>query len=84
MLTTEIQMPVFPNLLHLLIQITVDSDLLFPTELSFILLLLFSHCHFQLFVTPWTVAHHASLSFSISEFAQTHVHSIPAPSSILT
>ena len=28
----------------------------------------------QLFETPWTTALQASLSFSISEFAQTHVH----------
>ena len=28
----------------------------------------------RLFVTPWTVAHQASLSFTISEFAQTYVH----------
>ena len=27
-----------------------------------------------LFVTPWTAAHQASLSFTISEFAQAHVH----------
>ena len=30
------------------------------------LLLLFSHCHIQLLVTPWTAAHQASLSFTIS------------------
>ena len=30
--------------------------------------------HVQPFATPWTVAHHASLSFTISQsFAQTHV-----------
>ena len=28
----------------------------------------------QLFVTPWTAACQASLSFTISEFAQAHVH----------
>ena len=30
------------------------------------LLLLFSCCHIQLLVTPWTAAHQASLSFTIS------------------
>ena len=30
------------------------------------LLLLFSRCHIQLLVTPWTAAHQASLSFTIS------------------
>ena len=29
--------------------------------------LLFSRCHVQLFVTPWTTAHQASLSFTISQ-----------------
>ena len=28
----------------------------------------------QLFVTPWTATHQASLSFIISEFPQIHVH----------
>ena len=28
----------------------------------------------QLFATPWTVACQASLSFTVSKFAQTHVH----------
>ena len=28
----------------------------------------------QLFVNPWTPARQASLSFTLSEFAQTHVH----------
>ena len=28
----------------------------------------------QLFVTPWPAARQASLSFTILEFAQTHVH----------
>ena len=28
----------------------------------------------RLFVTPWTAVHQASLSFTISQFAQTHVH----------
>ena len=30
--------------------------------------------HVQLFVTPWTAARQASLSFTILELAQTHVH----------
>ena len=30
------------------------------------LLLLFNRCHIQLLVTPWTAAHQASLSFTIS------------------
>ena len=30
----------------------------------------------QLFATPWTEVHQASLSFTISKFAQTHVHSV--------
>ena len=30
--------------------------------------------HVQLFATPWTAAHQASLFLTISEFAQTHVH----------
>ena len=31
--------------------------------------------HVQLFATPWTAAHQASLPFTTSqEFAQTHVH----------
>ena len=30
--------------------------------------------HVQLFATLWTAAHQASLSFTIPEFAQTHVH----------
>ena len=29
--------------------------------------LLFSHCHVQLFVTPWTAARQTSLSFAISQ-----------------
>ena len=28
----------------------------------------------QLFVSPWTVAYQAPLSFTISQFAQIHVH----------
>ena len=28
----------------------------------------------RFFVTPWTAARQAPLSFTISEFAQTHVH----------
>ena len=30
--------------------------------------------HVQLFATPWTVGHQASLLFTISQFPQTHVH----------
>ena len=30
--------------------------------------------HVWLFATTWTAAHQASLSFTISQFAQTHVH----------
>ena len=30
--------------------------------------------HVQLFVTPWTAAHQASLSSTVLEFAQTHVY----------
>ena len=30
------------------------------------LLLLFNRCHIQLLVTPWTAAHQASLSFTVS------------------
>ena len=30
----------------------------------------------QLFVTPWTAAHQASLSFYLLKFAQTHVHRV--------
>ena len=30
--------------------------------------------HVQLFVTPWTAACQASLSITISQFAQSHVH----------
>ena len=33
-----------------------------------------SLCHVQLFATPWTAACQASLSFTILEFAQIHVH----------
>ena len=29
--------------------------------------LLFSHCHVRLFVTPWTAAHQASLTFTVSQ-----------------
>ena len=32
-----------------------------------------------LFATPWTAAHQASLSFRISQFAQTHVHWVGDP-----
>ena len=44
----------------------------------------FQHClflvvvqslsHVQLFVTPWTAAHQASLSLVVSQITQTHVH----------
>ena len=30
--------------------------------------------HIQLFVTPWTAAGQASLSITISQFTQTHIH----------
>ena len=30
--------------------------------------------HFWLFSTPWSAAHQASLFFTVSKFAQTHVH----------
>ena len=30
----------------------------------------------QLFVTPWTTVHHALLSVTNSELAQTHVHRV--------
>ena len=30
----------------------------------------------QFFATPWTVARHTSLSITILEFAQTHVHRV--------
>ena len=40
------------------------------------LLLAHSLSHVQLFVTPWTAARQASLSFTISWFAQIHVHCI--------
>ena len=30
--------------------------------------------HVQLLATPWTAAHQVPLSFTISQFAQTHVH----------
>ena len=30
--------------------------------------------HVRLFVTPWTAARQASLSFTISQFAETRVH----------
>ena len=39
-------------------------------------LLLFSLSPVQLFVTPWTAAHQASLFITNLEFAQTHVHLI--------
>ena len=49
--------------------------------------LLFSHSVMWLFATPWTAAHQTSPSFTISQFAQTHVHwvdnaihSLPPPS----
>ena len=32
--------------------------------------------HVRIFVTLWTVAHQASLSFTNSQFAQIHVHSV--------
>ena len=32
--------------------------------------------HVQLFATPWTAAHQAILSFTVSQFAQIHVHSV--------
>ena len=32
--------------------------------------------HVQLFVSPWTEALHAPLSFTISQFAQIHVHGV--------
>ena len=38
------------------------------------LLILFNHCFVQLFATPWTAACQAFLSFTLSEFVQTHVH----------
>ena len=30
--------------------------------------------HVRLFANPWTAAHQASLSFTLSQFAQTHIH----------
>ena len=33
---------------------------------NFYMLLLFSRCHVQLFVTPWTAEHQATLSFTVS------------------
>ena len=30
--------------------------------------------HVQLFMTPWTAACQASISFTISQSAQTHIH----------
>ena len=35
-----------------------------------------SPSHVQLFATPWTTACQAFLSFTISQFAQVHVHCI--------
>ena len=32
--------------------------------------------HVQLFATPWTAAHQPSLSLTIPQFAQIHVHCI--------
>ena len=43
-------------------------------EIKLVLLFVQSLSHVRLFVTPWTAAHQASLSFNISQFAQTHVH----------
>ena len=36
-----------------------------------------------LFVTPWTAAHQASLSFQLLELTQTHVHRVNVPSNHL-
>ena len=36
-----------------------------------------------LFVTPWTVAHQASLSFQLLELTQIHVHRVNVPSNHL-
>ena len=41
--------------------------------ISFIVVVQLLSC-VQLFVTPWTAAHQASLSLTVSEFDQTHVH----------
>ena len=41
-------------------------------ELKIVVVQLWSHV--WLFVTPWTTAHHASLSFYLPEFVQTYVH----------
>ena len=43
-------------------------------EIKLVLLSVQSLSHVRLFVTPWAAAHQASLSFNISQFAQTHVH----------
>ena len=45
-----------------------------PTSAESVVFQLLSHV--QLFVNPWTSASQASLSFTLSQFAQTHVHCI--------
>ena len=52
------------------------------SNLFFIIDELFFSCHIvvqslshvRLFVIPWPIAHRALLSFTISQFAQIHVH----------
>ena len=39
--------------------------------------------HIQLFAIPWAAAHQASLSFTVSQFAQTHSHLVNMPSNHL-
>ena len=41
---------------------------------GFLIAVVQSLSHTQLCATPWTAAHQAPLSFTIPEFAQTHVH----------
>ena len=52
---------------HLVKTVMRMADPVPDTVLSSTPLLLFSGCRVQLFETPWTVAHQASLSFTISQ-----------------
>ena len=53
------------------------------TKCPSIVVVVWSLSHDQLFVTPWTAAHHASLSFTISQFAQLMFIELVMPSNHL-
>ena len=58
----------------LLTFVSIALDFSFVRKMSVVVVQLLSYV--QLFVTPWTAACQAILSFTISDFAQTHVNCV--------